>query len=170
MGSASLSICSRRDWFIRRPRHLRCCSISAPQDQREGDGEPASRDEFYRKLLSKAGADTSFYLFGWRPGSLDALNVLTNLLACPDVNAGRGRYNIGGYCSSVVDGLVDQARSEADANKRDALILRAFQAVHQDVPVVPLHQQISLKALAKTLAATDRRDGWIVLEEFMKVP
>lgn len=34
-----------------------------------------SKAKFFGKVLSRGNFDTSFYLFGWTPGSMDSHNV-----------------------------------------------------------------------------------------------
>lgn len=125
-----------------------------------------SWDKFQGKVLAGGGYDTSFALFAWSPGSLDALDVLINLLACRD--AGNGLYNIGGYCNATVDSLIAQARLESDAGKRSDLVMQALQLAHQKTPVVPLHQQQILTGLSKLVDVGARKDGRIRFEEFDK--
>jgi peptide/nickel transport system substrate-binding protein len=125
-----------------------------------------SWDKFQAKVFSGSGYDTSFALFGWSPGSLDALDVLINLLACRD--AGNGRFNIGGYCNADVDALIVQARLESDAGKRSDLVLQALQLANQEIPVVPLHQQEALTGVSKLIDVAVRKDGRIRFEEFNK--
>ncbi len=71
---------------------------------------------YFKKVL---GYDTSFYLLGWEPSSLESLNVLENLHGCRDESNGRGKYNIGGYCNTEVDQLIDQIKSQVDLEQRD---------------------------------------------------
>jgi peptide/nickel transport system substrate-binding protein len=127
-----------------------------------------SRDDFYAKVLARGEYNTSFYLFGWMPGSFDALGVLTNVMACRDAKTGRGHYNIGGSCNLLVENLIGQILSETDSTKRNALILEAFQKVHEDVAAVPLHQQMALTGRSNTLSSVERRDARIVFDEFSK--
>jgi peptide/nickel transport system substrate-binding protein len=125
-----------------------------------------SWDKFQAKVLAGGGYDTSFALFGWSPRSLDALDALINLLACRD--AGNGLYNIGGYCNAAVDALVAKARLESDASKRSDLVLQALQLANQEMPVVPLHQQLALTGLSDLIDVGTRKDGRVRFEEFVK--
>jgi peptide/nickel transport system substrate-binding protein len=127
---------------------------------------PLSWDKFQAKVLAGGAYDTSFALFGWSPGSLDALDALINLLACR--GGGNGLYNIGGYCNTAVDSLIAQARLESDAGKRSDLVLQALQLAHQETPIVPLHQQQTLTGLSKLVDVGARKDGRIRFEEFDK--
>lgn len=95
--------------------------------------------QYFAKVL-KPRNETSFYLLGWTPGSLDSWNVLHNLLGCHD-EGGRGKFNLGNYCNPELDQLADQALTELDADKRDELIKRAYQLAADDISHIPLHQQ-----------------------------
>jgi peptide/nickel transport system substrate-binding protein len=126
--------------------------------------------KFAAKVLAGGGYDTSFFLFGWMPGSLDALNVLSNLVSCREEKTGKGLYNVGNYCNSAVDDLVAKAAGETDPGKRSAFVLQALQLVHQDIALVPLHQQEALTGLSKLVDVGTRKDGRIRFEEFDKRP
>ena len=92
---------------------------------------------YFAKILRR---DTSFYLLGWTPSSFESWNVLHNLLGCPDPS-GRGRFNLGGYCSPELDRLAARALAEPDPGRRGALFRRAFEISVRDVAYVPLHLQ-----------------------------
>src|SRR5258707_13495649 len=47
--------------------------------------------------------DTSFYLLGWTPGPLDALNMLSNLAQTRSADFREGMYNNGGYTNPHLD-------------------------------------------------------------------
>ncbi|MCP4298172.1 MAG: ABC transporter substrate-binding protein [Proteobacteria bacterium] len=93
---------------------------------------------YFPKVLAY---NTSFFLLGWTPGSLDSHNVLHNLIATQDKDSGRGKFNLGGYSNTTIDSLADKILSETDIGKRDAMIRDAFQSLHDDVGYIPLHQQ-----------------------------
>ncbi len=95
---------------------------------------------YFGKILAQAGYDTSFYLLGWTPGSLDSWNPLYNLVGTRD-ESGRGKFNVGGYANAEIDSLTDQVLVETDLEKRNGLIGEAWQLLHDDVGYVPLHQQ-----------------------------
>ncbi len=99
------------------------------------------KSKYFAKVLQSGGYDTSFYLLGWTPGSLDSWNVLSNLMNCRDASGKGSAFNLGGYCNEKVDALTKQVLSENDPAKRDDLIRQAFELAHNDVAYVPLHQQ-----------------------------
>jgi peptide/nickel transport system substrate-binding protein len=86
--------------------------------------------------------DTSFYLLGWTPGPLDALNMLSNLAATRNEGLTNGMYNNGGYTNPHLDELIKRIQVELDSEKRSELISRALSIVADDFVYVPLHQQM----------------------------
>lgn len=97
--------------------------------------------KYFAKILASGGFDTSFYLLGWTPGSLDSWNLLSNLMNCRD-EAGKGSpFNIGGFCDERIDDLTASILSETDTEKRDEMIAETFRITHDNVYYIPLHQQ-----------------------------
>lgn len=92
---------------------------------------------YFPRILRR---DVSFYLYGWTPATLDAHDVLFNVLSTPAAH-GRGQFNLGGYSNPAVDRLADLAQSEPDAGKRNSLIREALKIHMDDVGHIPLHQQ-----------------------------
>jgi peptide/nickel transport system substrate-binding protein len=92
---------------------------------------------FFPKVLRR---DTSFYMLGWTPSSLDAHNALFALMATPADN-GQGQFNLGAYSNPKVDELTAKIASENDQAKRQAMIAEAFKIHADDVGHLPLHQQ-----------------------------
>src|SRR5438270_452288 len=79
--------------------------------------------QYFAKVLKPGGFQTSFYLLGWTPGTLDSHNVLYDILGCRDDPASsRGEANLGGYCNKKMDELTDKVLQEPDTTKRDQLI------------------------------------------------
>jgi peptide/nickel transport system substrate-binding protein len=84
--------------------------------------------------------ETSFYMLGWTPGPIDALNMLQNLAATrTDTD---GIYNNGGYSNPHLDELVKKIQVELDSEKRNELISEALTIVKDDYVYIPLHQQM----------------------------
>lgn len=97
--------------------------------------------KYFAKILASGGYDTSFYLLGWTPGSLDSWNVLNDLMNCRDEAGAGSPFNNGGFCDPKIDELTDQILVEIDPAKRDDLIAEAFKIAHDNVYYLPLHQQ-----------------------------
>jgi len=99
------------------------------------------KSKYFAKVLAQGGYDTSFYLLGWTPGSIDVHNVFQNLIICQNKKKKRGGFNLGNYCNPKVDALADQIGGETDVAKRGRLISQAAKIIRDDVGYLPLHQQ-----------------------------
>ncbi len=131
------------------------------------------------KYFEKAGPtpgkayDSSFNLLGWTPGSLDSWNVITSLAGCRDAT-GKGKvwpgalFNYGGYCNDKVDELAKQILVEVDIAKRDQLIADAFKLIHEEVGLIPLHQQSLVWGASKKMDIPQRADNQILFHTFRK--
>jgi peptide/nickel transport system substrate-binding protein len=97
--------------------------------------------KYFAKVLQSNGFDTSFYLLGWTPGSLDSWNVLKNLIHCRSEEGSEAPFNLGGYCNKEVDALTDKILVENDPDKRNEMIAEAFKIHLDEVGHIPLHQQ-----------------------------
>ena len=58
-----------------------------------------TKSKYFAKVSTQNGNDTSFYLLGWTPGSIDVHNVLSNLIVCMNNEAKLGQFNYGRYCN-----------------------------------------------------------------------
>ena len=105
-----------------------------------------TKSKFFAKVNAPA-YDTDFYLLGWTPATYDAHNALYTLLGTR--NGKRGEVNNGGYSNPTLDGLIEKIGTETDAAKRNAMIVQTIQILQQDLPTIPLHQQVIVWA-AKT--------------------
>ena len=99
------------------------------------------KSKYFAKVLKSGGYDTSFYLLGWTPGSLDSWNVLSNLHGCRDLEGNGAPFNLGGSCSKDIDALSAKILGENDQDVRNALIKEAYTISTNEVHYVPLHQQ-----------------------------
>jgi peptide/nickel transport system substrate-binding protein len=97
--------------------------------------------QYFAKVLQSGGFDTSFYMLGWTPSSMDSWNVLKNLANCRGEDGSASPFNLGGYCNERVDELTAQILAEIDPEKRNELIAEAYRIIHEDVGFIPLHQQ-----------------------------
>ena len=118
------------------------------------------RAQFFAKANSPI-YNVPFYLLGWTPGTMDAHNVLNDLMSCrkADGSGGKGQFNNGGYCNAKVDDLANKVLVEADIPKREAMILEAFKILHEDVGYLPLHQQALSWGVAKNVEMVQRADN-----------
>jgi len=119
---------------------------------------------YFAKVLKPGGFQTSFYLLGWTPNTLDSHNVLYDIIGCrDDPKSPRGETNLGGYCNKKVDALTDQIQVETDTAKRDQLIKQAFQLVMDDYGYIPLHQQALAWGTSKQIKLAQRSDNQVLL-------
>jgi peptide/nickel transport system substrate-binding protein len=120
--------------------------------------------QYFAKILKPGGFQTSFYMLGWTPASLDSQNVLNDIMGCrDDPKSSRGEFNLGGYCNKEFDALADKVLLETDAAKRDLLIKDAFQIANKDFAFIPLHQQALAWGVSKKVKLTQRPDNQVLL-------
>lgn len=124
--------------------------------------------KYFAKVLQSNGYETSFYLLGWTPGSLDSWNVLSNLMNCRDESGKGSPFNLGGYCNAKVDELTTQILGENDADKRNDLIRQAFRLAHDDVGYIPLHQQGLAWGVSDKVDLVQRADNVFMFHHVMK--
>jgi len=118
-------------------------------------------------VLASGNYQTSFYLLGWTPGSFDSWNVLHNLHGCRDDAGKGGPFNLGGYCNEKVDELTAQILVENDQDKRNAMILEAYEITTSEVAHIPLHQQAVSWGASDKVQLKQRADNgfkykWVV--------
>ena len=114
------------------------------------NAEPKSK--FFAAISAAGGYDSSFYLLGWTPTTLESSNVFQYIMGCRDPKTNWGGNNVGGYCNPKVDELARQALLEPDAAKRDDDFARAYEiALFDDVSYIPLHQQALAWGVARTV-------------------
>jgi peptide/nickel transport system substrate-binding protein len=126
---------------------------------------------YFAKVLKPGGFQTSFYLLGWTPATLDSQNVLNDIMGCrDDPKSTRGEANLGGYCNKKMDAIADQVLLETDTAKRDLLIKDAFEIANKDWGYIPLHQQalawgVSKKVKLPQLPDNNVRLYWATKQE-----
>lgn len=116
-----------------------------------------SKATYFPKILRR---DTSFYLLGWTPGTYDAHNALSNLMATP-TDKGQGTFNLGAYSNPKLDELTQKIQSETDQPKRNAMIAEAFKLHADDIGHIPLHQQALAWAMKKNVALVQLADNFM---------
>jgi peptide/nickel transport system substrate-binding protein len=115
---------------------------------------------YFNKILKR---DTSVYMLGWSPATVDGLNALDNLLYTPDDKSGKGRFNLGSYSNPKMDALTEQARQEFDQKKRTKMLQEALDMAHADVGSIPLHYQQVIwgsKPGINLVIRADNQFGW----------
>jgi peptide/nickel transport system substrate-binding protein len=118
--------------------------------------------KFFELAGSTGKYDSSFNMLGWTPGSADSLNILVNIAGCRDENGKGGTFNYGGYCNPKIEALAKQVSTETDQTKRNGLIAEAFKILHEEVALLPLHQQSLAWGVSKNVTITQRADNQIL--------
>uniref|UniRef100_A0A2A4Z409 ABC transporter substrate-binding protein n=1 Tax=OCS116 cluster bacterium TaxID=2030921 RepID=A0A2A4Z409_9PROT len=115
--------------------------------------------KYFAKVLAQNNYDTSMYLLGWTPGSMDVHNVLEGLLSCQDKENNVGLYNLGNYCNARVDELTKLIQVETDAVKRQAYVDEAMQIAKDEVAYLPIHQQPLSWGISDKITVNQRADN-----------
>ena len=122
------------------------------------------KQQYFAKVLKPGGFQTSFYLLGWTPATMDSQNVLYDIMGCrDDPKSPRGEANLGGYCNKQLDAIADKVLLETDTAKRDLLIKDAFEIAAKDYAYIPLHQQALAWGVSKKVKLTQRADNQVLL-------
>ncbi|MCC5970478.1 MAG: ABC transporter substrate-binding protein [Pararhodobacter sp.] len=114
----------------------------------------------YWGVVGRPVQDFAMYMMGWTPGGLDSYSVLFNLMGSWDEESGRGRINNGDFANDRIDEIIALVESETDTEIRDALIMEAYQIVHDEVYYLPLHQQTVVWGVRDGIAVTQRADDY----------
>jgi len=104
--------------------------------------------------------EVSFYMLGWGGGTTDAIFTLQPVLHSRN-DKGDGDYNWGNYKDPEFDALIDAAKGEVDAKKRQELINKAMQRHHDMVYHIPLHLQVIPWASRANVSVIHRADNWL---------
>jgi len=119
--------------------------------------------QYFAKVLKQGGYQTSFYLLGWTPSTMDSHNVLYDIMGCrDDAKSSRGEANLGGYCNKEFDAITDKVLVEADTTKRNQLIKQAYEIGMKDWSYIPLHQQALAWGVSKKVNLPQRADNLVM--------
>ncbi|WP_419902465.1 ABC transporter substrate-binding protein [Kiloniella sp.] len=99
------------------------------------------KSKYFAKVSPQNGNDTSFYLLGWTPSSMDVHNVLFNLMSSFDTEKNTGQFNYGHYSNARIDEIAGNVERETDQVKRQNMVAEAFSILQKEVGYLPLHQQ-----------------------------
>lgn len=120
-------------------------------------------ETYFPKILTR---DSSFFLVGWLPNTLEVTNPILNLAVCPkDVTPGEapppgpGALNLGGYCNREVDRLANRMAASLHPAQRHALAAEILLKLRDDVAYVPLHQQPVIWGRRTRVRVAQRADG-----------
>lgn len=109
--------------------------------------------------INRGHQDFAIYLLGWTPSSFDSHNVLYSLMSTWNEDTGRARVNYGDFSDPRIDEITDAVLTETDQEKRNALILEAFNIVKDKAYYIPLHQQSVVWAARDNIDLKQRADN-----------
>lgn len=112
---------------------------------------------YFPKILRR---DTSFFLLGWTPSTVDSHDTLSAIMSTPN-EKGQGQFNLGAYSNPKLDDLTAKIQSEVDEKKRNEMIREAFKIHQDDVGHIPLHQQALAWAFHKNVALTQLPNNYM---------
>jgi peptide/nickel transport system substrate-binding protein len=115
---------------------------------------------YFPKILRR---DTSFYLLGWTPSTVDSHDVLTAIMSTPN-DKGQGQFNLGAYSNPKLDDLTLKIQSETDQKKRNEMIREAFRIHQEDVGHIPLHQQALAWAHSKKVSLVQLPNNYMIFK------
>jgi len=119
--------------------------------------------QYFAKVLKQGGYQTSFYMLGWTPSTMDSHNVLYDIMGCRnDPKSSRGEANLGGYCNKDFDAITDKVLVETDTAKRNQLIKQAYEISIKDWAYIPLHQQALAWGVSKKVNLPQRADNLVM--------
>ncbi len=98
--------------------------------------QPSPSATFFPKLTQ---ATTSFFEFGWSPGT-DPWAMLNNVVRTYD-GVASGAFNGGRYSNPKLDALIDAIRVEPDLAQRRQLVGGALRIMNTDLPLIPLYRR-----------------------------
>jgi peptide/nickel transport system substrate-binding protein len=93
------------------------------------------------------------WLIGWGQSTLDAEGIYVPLFKAPNIFVN--------WYNPDFNGMVEEAQSQMDQNKRLALYRRINKLWIEEVPAIPLYQQIDLYGASRRLAWKARSDELI---------
>ena len=119
----------------------------------------------YAKDIKRPNQNFAMYFLGATPPDLDSFSLLSNLMATYDKERGLGNINFGQFSNARLDEITGMVESELDMKKRDALILEAYQIVHDEAYYIPLHQQSVVWSVRDGVSVEQRADDAFELEK-----
>ena len=117
------------------------------------------KSKYFAKVSPQNGNDTSFYLLGWTPSSMDVHNVLFNLMSSFDTEKNTGQFNYGHYSNARIDKITGDVEKETDQVKRQNMVAEAFSILKDDVGYLPLHQQPLSWGVRDGISLSQRADN-----------
>ncbi|AEO49006.1 extracellular solute-binding protein [Rhodospirillum rubrum F11] len=118
--------------------------------------------------------ESRFFLTGYQPLTLDILDPLRALAACPPTDGspkdGFGQANGAGYCDPSVDRLIRRLADEMIPARQSALAAEIVLKLRDDVVYVPLHQEPVIWGARADIGLRQRADGVLDLRWVSPAP
>jgi len=111
--------------------------------------QPWPTATFFPKLTQ---ATTSFFEFGWSPGT-DPWPTLNAIVRSHGAE-GAGTFNGGRYSNPQLDQLLDAIRIEPDLSRRRLLVGDALRIMRADLPLIPLYRRTLTWAMRPDISVT----------------
>jgi len=100
--------------------------------------------EFAASLDQTDAGKYQLFQIGWS-GRVDPDGNIANFVSS------LGSQNNNGYSNPSVDGLIEQARSQADVTQRAGIYGQVITQLHKDVPIVYLYRQKNFTGVSRTV-------------------
>jgi peptide/nickel transport system substrate-binding protein len=104
----------------------------------------------YLNTMVYVHAADPMYLIGWGNTTWDADRTYTTFLHAGEVFAN--------YANPAMDRLLDEAQVSMNPKRRRELYARAARLIQEDVPVLPLYQQVDLYGVSRRVEWEARPD------------
>jgi peptide/nickel transport system substrate-binding protein len=101
--------------------------------------------------------DHSAYMLGWGVATFDANYTLQSLMRTKTTGAD-GSFNLGRISDAKLDALIDAAKTETDAKKRDVLLRDGLVITRDNYYYVPLHHQLRPWAMKRNVSTVHKAD------------
>jgi peptide/nickel transport system substrate-binding protein len=114
----------------------------------------------YQTILADPKVKKDMWFLGLSPGNIDANGLMQELVHSR--TATWGIWNAGGVADAELDATIEAAIREGDKAKRDALLAKSQQIVHDQIYFIPLHQQALSWGVRNGIKLIQRPDDVLV--------
>jgi len=118
-------------------------------------------------VVRAARFELSAFMMGWSNATGEPSPGYRALIASQDRERGWGLTNRGRYSNPLFDRTLLQSVSDMDTGRRDQATLELARIVAEDVPVIPLHHQVSRWAMRRNLNYAGRADETTLAAEIV---
>jgi peptide/nickel transport system substrate-binding protein len=114
----------------------------------------------YQTILADPKVKKDMWFLGLSPGNIDANGLMQELVHSR--TSTWGIWNAGGVHDTELDATIEAAIREGDKTKRDALLAKSQQIVHDQIYFIPLHQQALSWGVRNGIKLIQRPDDVLV--------